>query len=279
LAEFLRKSPLPATRESHVALARKTEHEEEIKVPSLVVSMGNVGLELAQNFLYNKILETEIKGKANIPCYTNFIVAPNHCSHLDMGLVKTALGDAGKNMAAVAAADYFFDTKYKRAFFENFTNLIPMERQGSLHESLKLATQSLHQGYNLLIFPEGTRSVNGEMAEFKFSLGYLALRAKRGILPMHLAGTHELMPKGSSIPKKGKVTASIGPFLSFEDLQKLTNGIPKNDGYRLITALVQKIVEQMRDGIQPVVNIDEIRNQWSRENLPQLEKTASAMAD
>ena len=113
----------------------------------------------------------------------NFIVAPNHSSHLDTGLVKKALGDAGKNMAALAANDYFFDTNLKRAFFDIFTNLIPMERQGSMHESLKLAIQALHQGYNLLIFPEGTRSKSGKMADFKFSLGYLALRSRRGILP------------------------------------------------------------------------------------------------
>ena len=280
LAEFLHASPLPAVSAKHLPAAEQTDSaNQEITVPPLVASIGNAGLDLLGRILYNRIMDTEIKGKANIPCHTNFIVAPNHSSHLDMGLVRTALGDAGKNLAAVAAADYFFDTKYKRAFFENFTNLIPMERQGSLHESFKLATQALHQGFNLLIFPEGTRSVTGEMAEFKFSLGYLALRAKRGILPMHLAGTYDAMPKGSSLPKKGTITASIGPFLSYEDLQKLTHGIPKNDAYRLVTALVQKIVEQLRDGMQPSIDIDAIRKQWNLENQPQLENTASAMAD
>lgn len=280
LAEFLRASPLPAVSGKHLPAAEQSDSaHQEITVPPLVASIGNAGLDLLGRILYNRIMDTEIKGKANIPCHTNFIVAPNHSSHLDMGLVRTALGDAGKNLAAVAAADYFFDTKYKRAFFENFTNLIPMERQGSLHESFKLATQALHQGFNLLIFPEGTRSVTGEIAEFKFSLGYLALRAKRGILPMHLAGTYDAMPKGSSLPKKGTITASIGPFLSYEDLQKLTHGIPKNDAYRLVTALVQKVVEQLRDGLQPNIDIDAIRKQWNLENQPQLENTASAMAD
>src|SRR5207237_8036207 len=111
-------------------------------------------------------MRAEVEGKTNIPCHTNFVVAPNHSSHLDMGLVKFALGDAAKNMVAVAAADYFFDNKYKRAFFDNFTNLIPLERKGSMRESLALATEFLEQGYNLLIFPEGTRSVTGEITEF-----------------------------------------------------------------------------------------------------------------
>jgi long-chain acyl-CoA synthetase len=261
------RSPVPVVKE---------DAEKEIHVPSLVKQIGNAGLNIAQKLFYRKYMDARIHGKSNIPPHTNFIVAPNHCSHLDMGLVKTALGDAGKTMAAVAAADYFFDNKYKRAFFENFTNLIPMERKGSLHESLKLAAQFLHQGYNLLIFPEGTRSTSGKMADFKFSLGYLALRAKRGILPIYLQGTFEALPKGSVIPKSKDISAHIGPFLPFENLEKVTSGIPKNEAYRLVTLLVQKIVEEMRDGVQPVLDWEMIRKQWHRELRPQIEQPASS---
>jgi len=247
-------------------------------VPTVIANAGRKGLDLARHFLYHSYMDTQIKGKTNIPAYTNFIVAPNHASHLDMGLVKTALGDAGKNMVAVAAADYFFDNKYKKAFFDNFTDLISMERKGSLHESLKLANFYLEQGYNLLIFPEGTRSQNGQIAEFKFSLGYLAMRAHRGILPLYLGGTYEAMPKGSNYPKSAKISAAIGPFLPHEELDKLVQGFHKNEGYRRITALVQRIVEQMRDGVIPVIDFEAIRKQWQQEHLPQIEK-ASVVGD
>ncbi len=86
-------------------------------------------------------------------------------------------------MASLAARDYFFDTPLKRAYFENFTNLIPMDRHGTLRESLRLAGEALQQGYNLLIFPEGTRSPDGQMREFKPTLGYLALTYGVDILP------------------------------------------------------------------------------------------------
>ena len=49
-------------------------------------------------------------------------------------------------MASLAARDYFFDTPLKRAWFENFTNLIPMDRHGSLRESLRLAGEALQHG-------------------------------------------------------------------------------------------------------------------------------------
>jgi long-chain acyl-CoA synthetase len=102
-----------------------------------------------------------------------------------MGLVKMALGDAGHDLVALAAADYFFDTKYKRAYMENFTNLVPMERTGSLRQSLRHARSYLDRGYNALIFPEGTRSLSGTMADFKPVVGYLALAARVGILPVY----------------------------------------------------------------------------------------------
>ncbi len=188
---------------------RSKKKEEEIDLPSLVQDAGSLSLDIIQKLFYRKVMDVTIDGKANIPVHTNFIIAPNHCSHLDMGLVKTALGEAGENTVAVAAADYFFDNKYKRAFFENFTNLIPMERKGSLRESLQMAHDHLHHGYNLLLFPEGTRSVNGQIQEFKSSLGYLALRAGKGILPVYLSGTHNAMPKGSNYIKSRKLGVQV----------------------------------------------------------------------
>src|SRR5213075_574291 len=97
-------------------------------------------------------------GRSYIPPAENFIVAANHSSHLDMGLVKMALGDWGSRLVALAAKDYFFEDPVRRAYFENFTNLVPMDRHGSLRESLRLASREIEKGNILLIFPEGTRA-------------------------------------------------------------------------------------------------------------------------
>src|SRR5207253_10793421 len=152
------------------------------------------------------------------------IVAANHSSHLDMGLVKMALAEAGTDLVALAAADYFFDTKYKRAYMENFTNLVPIERSGSLRQSLRHARSFLDRGYNALIFPEGARSLSGQIAEFKPIIGYLALNCRVGILPVYLFGTYEAMPKGSTLIKSRDISARIGRFLPFEELEELTKG-------------------------------------------------------
>jgi long-chain acyl-CoA synthetase len=148
-------------------------------------------------------------------------------------------------MVALAAKDYFFEDPIRKAYFENFTNLVPMERHGSLRESLRLAGEVIREGNILLIFPEGTRSDTGVMIDFKPSLGYLAMANKCGILPMYLAGTYDAMPKGDFLPRRKEVAAHVAPYLEYEDLVKLTEGMSRTEAYRAIAAHVEGLVRRM----------------------------------
>jgi long-chain acyl-CoA synthetase len=252
-------------KETERAPKAKASEDDEIYIPSLVRTVGNKGLDVLQRVFYEKVLHTKYEGRAHIPAHTNFIVAPNHTSHLDMGLVKMALGDAGKDMVALAAADYFFDNKYKRAYMDNFTNLVPMERSGSLRQSLRHARSFLERGFNALIFPEGTRSLTGELAEFKAIIGYLALTCKVGILPVYVYGTYEAMPKGSNLIKSREIGTRIGRYLSHEVLEEMTMGMSRAEAYRLIAAFTHHEVENLRDGTRHVFDAKGLRKQWKSE--------------
>lgn len=278
LADFLHVSSRTHMVEKSSKI-EEIETEKEVSLPSTLGELGGTALDYMNDVFYESYMKAEIIGSQNVPVHTNFIVAPNHSSHLDTGLVKKALGDAGQNLAALAAKDYFFNNKVKKAFFQNFTNLIPMEREGSISESLKLAVQTLQKGFNLLIFPEGTRSQTGQISEFKSSLGYLALRAKRGILPIHLSGTFDAMPKGSNFPKKKKVKAVIGPFLSYESLEKFVERLSRNDANRLVTLLVEQMVRKLKHGQIQMPDLKAVRQQWDRENQPKLHESASVSGD
>jgi len=226
----------------------KTEEAESIELPEVVVAAGKTVLRTGQKNLYEVFFETKVYGRAHVPQHANFLVAANHASHLDMGLVKHALGGQGDNLVALAATDYFFSNKVRRAFFENFTQLIPMNRHGSLRESLELASRSLKQGRNLLIFPEGTRATDGTLKDFKGSLGYLALTNKVGILPMYLDGTYEALPKGAVVPKGRDLAAHIGPFLSYEELEAAVAGLPRSEQHREIARRVEAAVRALESG-------------------------------
>ncbi|HEX8719475.1 MAG TPA: AMP-binding protein [Pyrinomonadaceae bacterium] len=248
------------------------QSEKEIYVPSLLRTTGNRVVDAAQRALYENVLRAHVEGQSNIPTHTNFIAATNHTSHLDTGLIKYALGEYGRDMVALAAADYFFDNRYKRAYMNNFTNIVPIERSGSLRQSLRHARTFLERGYSALIFPEGTRSMTGQMAEFKSGFAYLALNTRTGILPAYLWGTYEAFPKGSTFLKGREVGARVGRFLDIEELEELTKGMPRAEAYRLVAALVRHEIENLRDGTRHAFDGAALRRRWKAERRPETQE-------
>jgi len=230
-------------RRKKVIIERRSD--DEIEVPAAIAKAGREVLGFGQRMLYSRLLDSKVTGKAYVPPFGGYIIAANHASHLDMGLVKHALGENGDKLVALAAKDYFFEDPIRKAYFENFTNLVPMERHGSLRESLRLAVEVIQDGYILLIFPEGTRSVTGVMTDFKPSLGYLAMRSRCGILPMFLAGTHEALPKGGWWLSSRDVGAHAGPFLDNDRLAAMTASMGRAQSYRAIANHCEGVVRRL----------------------------------
>jgi long-chain acyl-CoA synthetase len=245
----------------------ETSGDDDLKLPSPIAHLGKRGLAKAQRLFYTRALQTKVRGEAYIPQHTNFIVAANHSSHLDMGVIKVALGDAGHELASLAAADYFFSNKWRRAYFKNLTNLVPMERSGSIRKSLGIAEGVLRGGKSLVLFPEGTRSRTGVMADFLPSLGYLSLHADVGILPAYIEGAHAAMPVGATIPKKRDLGVSFGPFLTIDFLRRLAQGMSHQEAWRMCSALTQRIIENLRDGVTPRFDVESVLAAWDGQKL------------
>jgi long-chain acyl-CoA synthetase len=235
--------------------AAEREDADEIAIPAPLAKLGRKILAVGQRALYHDLYATRIVGEAFIPHDRNVIVVANHASHLDMGLVKVALGDEGRRLAALAAKDYFFDTRVKRAYFENFTNLIPMEREGSLRESLAAAAAALQRGYHLLIFPEGTRSRDGEMHAFFPTAGYLALHCDVDVLPVHLAGTFEAMPPGRNLPRRADLEVRFGQPIPVATLRTRTASLARSDAYKAATQVIEDAVKALREAWRAEIRV------------------------
>jgi long-chain acyl-CoA synthetase len=259
-----------ATPEKRDGKTTADNEADDVRLPAPLARLGKRGLAKAQRLFYTRALNTKVRGEAYIPRHTNFIVAANHSSHLDMGALKVALGDVGRDLASLAAADYFFKNKWRRAYFKNLTNLVPMERSGSIRKSLGIAEGVLRGGKSLVLFPEGTRSRSGEMVDFLPSLGYLALKAQVGVLPAYIEGAHAAMPVGATIPKKRNLGVYFGPFLTIDFLRQLSRDMSQQEAWRVCSALCQRIVENMRDGVTPRFDVESVRAAWNGEKLGQL---------
>jgi long-chain acyl-CoA synthetase len=203
----------------------------------------------AQMKFYESVLSTRVTGRAFIPYNRNTLVTVNHASHLDMGLVKYALDSYGKDIVSLAAQDYFFEgNRWRKAYFENFTNLVPMQRNGSLRAALRQAGDLLDARKTVLIFPEGTRTIDGEVHEFKPAVGHLALHHGVDILPVWLGGTYDALPKGTTVLRRRDVQARIGPPLELKDLRRLTQGMTSAEAARAVARLARRAVLSLRRG-------------------------------
>ena len=223
--------------------------DDRITLPEPVAEAAKRVMTEFQMGFYGRVMRPHVTGRAHIPHNRNAIVVSNHSSHLDMGFVKYALGTYGDKLVSLAAQDYFFEgNRWRRFYIENLTNLAPFDRKGGLRNALKLAGEHLERGETILIFPEGTRSKDGGIQEFKPVIGHLALSHGVDVLPVYLGGTFEAMRKGTRIPTKRDITAKIGLPLAVDDLRRLTAGMKPSAAYRKIAALAEQAVRALKDG-------------------------------
>jgi 1-acyl-sn-glycerol-3-phosphate acyltransferase len=181
-------------------------------------SRGHAGLRfLAQRGLMKpfiwSLISVKVFGQENIESLpAPYVVVANHSSHLDAPVVMGALPRKHtRYLATNAAADYFFDIRWRRTLTQLFFNAFPVDRTG-LRGRNGVARQLLDQGVPLLLFPEGTRGDTAEMGPFKPGAAALAISQGVPCVPVAIAGAYEAMPKGAGWPKgkRPPVTVNIG---------------------------------------------------------------------
>ncbi len=161
-------------------------------------------------FMFGGYISVKVEGEDRLP-KPPFILTPNHTSHLDTISLYHALGkERQENVAVMAARDYFFKNKLMGFFFKSALNAIPVGRSGDFFDGLNCAKQLVDRGRIVLIFPEGTRSVTGQLQPFKPGIGLLVSMLDVPIVPVKLIGPYELWPKGRSTPKRGTITVRFG---------------------------------------------------------------------
>jgi 1-acyl-sn-glycerol-3-phosphate acyltransferase len=193
----------------------------------------------------NTWLAIDCHGLENIPKDGAYILAANHCSHLDSVAIREVLGRRASDLYVMGAKDYFFNTKLKSWFFETFLNALPFDREENVAESIQTCKTVLQNGRAILIFPEGTRSITGELQAFKPGIGVLGIELDVTVLPVHLSGTYESLPKGRSLPRPTRIDVRIGAPLSFETLKAERGKTPATELYRTAAGQLRARIEAL----------------------------------
>jgi 1-acyl-sn-glycerol-3-phosphate acyltransferase len=185
-------------------------------------------------------------GRSHLPASGAALMVSNHLSHLDVFVIGIP---TSRPLNYVARSTLFFPPL--GALIRSVGGY-PIQREGMGAQGLKETLKRLRAGGIVVLFPEGTRSRDGELGELKAGLAVLATRAKVPILPVAVAGTFERLPRGRIVPHRHPVWIHYGPPIPPDEIAGLSA--------EAITALIRERIlacqNEARRGIAHLLGPD-----------------------
>jgi len=165
-------------------------------------------------------IRVKVLGIENIP-EPPFIIAPNHTSYLDPPALIMVIS---YNIRAMAKKSVFNIPILGIAL--SIGKFIKVDRSSASRasKSFREAEKLLKSGIPLMIFPEGTRTYNGNLQRFKGGVARLSLKSGVPVVPTVIKGGFELLPRTANIPKPGEILIKFLPPIypdKFNDASEL----------------------------------------------------------
>jgi 1-acyl-sn-glycerol-3-phosphate acyltransferase len=173
--------------------------------------------------VYNRF---DIVGREHLPRDGSFVLVANHASHLDAVALLSALPLRSLDRAyPLAARDYFCANGLRLALTAIIANVMLFDRDATGLEGLKLCQRMLEERGNVLVmFPEGTRSIDGRVGRFRRGVGLLLAGTPYPVVPCYLDGTFRAWPKGALIPRPTRVRLVIGEPRTYAQVERTDGG-------------------------------------------------------
>lgn len=157
-------------------------------------------------------------GLTNYPPEDGFLICSNHQSTLD----PVVLGVACPRPINYLARESLFEFR-PFARFLKWNDTIPIDREGSALGGVKETMKRLKRGESVMLFPEGTRTLDGELQPLKLGFCTLARRTKSPLVPIAIAGAFEALPKTGWFPLPRPIHVVIGEPICYEHYEDLTD--------------------------------------------------------
>lgn len=213
------------------------ENPEDRMIPSRLIYAALRGL-------CRIFFRLEAEGVEHIPTSRNFIITPNHTSYLDGFVVILAIPFSFFKQIYVLGLREFF-TGSIRSSLARLAHVIPIDSASYLSKALQMSAFVLGKGRSLCVFPEGGRSFDGDLMEFKKGVGILALEMGIPVVPAYIDGPIQVLPKGARLPRLGRITVRYGAPLSAKDVDfsRKPEGM---DDYQYFASVLQERVRGLK---------------------------------
>lgn len=164
-------------------------------------SFSKFSMSWAKSLIRVSGISLEVINPHNVELSNDFVIIPNHISLMDIPVLLATI----PNIRIMYKKDLqkfpFFGWVLKNSPF------IALERdeQKKAYETLQETIETLRVGTSVVIFPEGTRSLDGKLGEFKRGALYMAIKANKPILPVAIIGTNNILPNKTKRITPGNV--------------------------------------------------------------------------
>jgi 1-acyl-sn-glycerol-3-phosphate acyltransferase len=165
-------------------------------------------LQLVFQLLAVALFRVRCQGRKNVPASGGALVLSNHQSHLDPPLIGLSC-ERPLNFMARDSLFHFAPL----AWFMRSVGAFPIDRDGTGLSGLRETLKRLRHGDAVVIFPEGTRSRDGEVAPLKAGFAALAKRSRVPLVPVGIEGAFAAWPRRRLFPLPAPVVIVFGPPL------------------------------------------------------------------
>lgn len=167
-----------------------------------------------------------VQGLENLPRETPFVLVANHTSHLDALVLGAFLPSRLRDRVyPISAGDTFFARRSVGWFAALCLNALPLWRRKTCARALSELRERLAAGRcGYILFPEGTRARDGELAGFKPGLGMLVAGTATPVIPCHIEGAFAAWPPGKRLPRPSRLTLRVGKAVEFSDVKDERTG-------------------------------------------------------
>ena len=168
----------------------------------------------AKTYLWAAGARVHVSGLEHLNPNQAYLFVANHQSNLDPPLLFAYLGH---NTGAIAKKELLKVPLFKQGF--PLAHIVPIDRtdREKAIESTRSGADQLRMGHSLMAFPEGTRSVDGQVKEFKKGVFYMAVEAGIEIAPVVINGTRLVMPKDAQVCRPGDVYLKVLPPVNTQE--------------------------------------------------------------
>lgn len=165
--------------------------------------------------LFRTLLRIRVHGLEHLPLKGPYLICPNHQSYLDPFVLTSALPYRIFRQLFFVGYSVFFATGFMK-LAARLTNIVPVDPDSHLLRAMKTGASGLRDGLVLCIFPEGGRSFDGQLQQFKKGAAILSRELSLPVIPAGIQGTHRVWPRDSVRIRPHRVTVRFGkPVLPY----------------------------------------------------------------